>query len=185
MVDLFQQQEATPAAYPDAPSGLSTAAAALDAAMIWQRIEAYTAHRYTAREIVWTISGLAGDEWTPPIGPLVSQTAERWDGEAWASVTILSGPVGLCLPSDGTFKITAQVGAGDVPAAVSEAYRRYAEYSAEIGENGMLVGHPSHTDHSAKIGEAVNESFSRSPTWAARALQLSGAADLLRPYRRA
>lgn len=185
MVDLLQQQEAVPAAYPDAPSGLSTAAAALNADMIWQRIESYIAHRYAVREIVWTISGFAGDEWQPPIGPLVSQTSERWDAGAWVSVTILPGPLGLCLPSDGTFKITAQVGAGDVPAAVSEAFRRLAEYSAEIGENGMVVGHPSYTEHSAKIGDAIDESFSRSPTWAARALQLSGAADLLRPYRRA
>ena len=185
MIDLLQQQEAIPEAYPDAPTGLSTDAAALDESMIWQRIEGYIAHRFTVREIAWTVSGFAGDEWQAPIAPLVSHTAEKWDAGAWVSATLTAGPVGLCLPSDGTFKITAQVGGGDVPAAVSEAFRRLAEYSAEIGENGMIVGHPSHTEHSSKIGAAIDESFSRSPTWAARALQLSGAADLLRPYRRA
>lgn len=179
MIDILQQQEAVPAAYPAAPSGLSTEAAALDAGMIWQRIESYIAHRYTVREIVWTVSGLAGDEWQPPIGPVVSQTAEKWDAGAWASVTILPGPLGLCLPSDGTFKITAQVGAGDVPAAVSEAFRRLAEYSADTEDRAGA------TDYSTDLGGAIKESYSRYPSWLARAMQYSGAADLLRPYRRA
>jgi hypothetical protein len=178
MIDLLQQQEAVPAAYPDAPSGLTAEAEALDADMIWARIEAYTAHRYTVREIVWTISGFAGDEWTPPIGPVVSQTAERWDGEAWGEVTLLAGPLGLCLPSDGTFKVTAQVGDGDVPVAVSEAFRRLAEYMAD---DPGRVGTTSFTD---KIGP-LEESITRAPTWLARAMQYSGAGDLLRNYRRA
>lgn len=185
MIDLLQQQEAPPEAYPDAPSGLSDEAAAVSADMLWQRIESYIAHRFTAREIVWTISGFAEDEWQAPIVPLVSHTAQKWDAGAWVSATLTAGPVGLCLPSDGTFKITAQVGGGDLPAAVSEAFRRLAEYSAEITDDNMMTGHPSHTTHSAKIGSAVDESFTRYATWAARALQLSGAADLLRPYRRA
>ena len=57
MIDLIKQFEAVPADYPDAPAGLSTAAAALDAAMIWARIEAYTSHRWTVREVVWTLTG--------------------------------------------------------------------------------------------------------------------------------
>ena len=184
MIDLLQQQEALPGAYPDAPSGLTANAAALDESMIWQRIESYIAHRFTVREIIWTVSGFAGDEWQAPIGPIVWQDAERWDTGSWVSVTMLPGPIGLCLPSDGTFKITAQVGAGDVPAAVSEAFRRLAEYSAEIGEYNSRSGHAGSTSIDFDVGE-LKVSHERYASWAARALQLSGAADLLRPYRRA
>lgn len=183
MVDILKQQEAAPAAYPTVPGGLSENAAAVDSEMLWQRIESYIAHRFTVREIVWTVSGFAGDEWQPPIGPLVSHTAERWDAGAWASVTVLPGPVGLCLPSDGTFKITAQVGAGNVPAAVLEAYWRLAEYSAEIGDYNSRSGHAGSTNASMNV-QGLNFQNERIVTWAAKAMQLSGAADLLRPYRR-
>jgi len=58
------------------------------------------------------------------------------------ALTLLDGPLGICLPHGGTYRITAQVGAGDVPAPVSEAFRRLAEYSAEIGDTGMVGGAP-------------------------------------------
>lgn len=185
MIDILKETEAIPAAYPDAPSGLSTAAAALDADMIWARIEAYTAHRFTPREVVWVMMAEAEDEWSPRLTPLVSHTAEQWNGVAWMTIDLIAGPLGFCLPYTGNFQITAQVGAGEVPAPVSEAFRRLAEYSAEIGADAMVAGHNAHHSHSVNIGSAVQESFDRSPTWAARAIQLSGAADLLRPYRRA
>lgn len=184
MADLLKQLEAEPESYPTV-SGLSTAAAAQNADMLWQRIESHIAHRWTAREVIWTLEGSEGEDWQAPLTPVASHTAQKWESGAWVSIVLASGPVGLCLPSDGTFKITAIVGGGDVPEAVAEAYRRLAEFSAEIGKDSMLTGHPSHTSHSAQIGTGITESFTRSGTWAARALQLSGAADLLRPYRRA
>lgn len=184
MIDMIKQTEAIPATYPDAPSGLSDAASALDADMLWQRIESYVAHRWTDREVIWTLTGNSGDQWHPPLAPVLSRAAHFW-GDQWESLTLEDGPLGLCLPFDGTYRITAQVGSGTVPAAVNEAFKRLAEYSAEIGDNGMATGHPSQTAHSMSIGDAINESFDRPATWAARAMQLSGAADLLRPYRRA
>ena len=178
MIDLIKQFEAVPAEYPTAPAGLSTAAAALDAAMIWARIEAYTSHRWTVREVVWTLMGGGGDQFHPRLVPMVSRVAHVWDGAAWEALTLLEGPLGICLPRDGTYRITAQVGAGDVPAPVSEAFRRLAEYMAD---DPGRVGTTSFTD---KIGP-LEESVHRAPTWLARAMQYSGAGDLLRPYRRA
>lgn len=177
-IDILKQFEAVPASYPDKPLGLSAAASSLDADMIWARVEAYTAHRWTVREVVWTVLGDSGDQFHPPLTPVVSHVAHRWDGAAWASLTLLDGPLGIILPHDGTFKITAQVGGGDEPASVLEAYRRLAEYSADIEERAGA------TDYSADLGGAIKESYSRYPSWLARAMQYSGAADLLRPYRR-
>jgi hypothetical protein len=177
MIDLIKQFEDVPAAYPDAPDGLSDDAAALDAAMIWARIEDYTAHRWTPREVVWTLLGDGGDQWHPPLTPIVSREGHYW-GDQWEGLTLLDGPLGVCLPFDGTYKITAQVGAGDVPAPVSEAFRRLAEYMAD---DPGRVGTTSFTD---KIGP-LEESVNRAPTLLARAMQYSGAGDLLRPYRRA
>lgn len=107
-IDLIKQFEAVPAAYPAAPSGLSTAAAALNAGMIWARIEAYTAWRFTEREVVWTLLGDGGDQWHPPLTPLVSREAHFW-GDQWEALTLLDGPLGICLPYDGTYRITAPV----------------------------------------------------------------------------
>lgn len=174
MIDLLAQSEAVPTVYPDAPPNLTSAAKALNAGTIWARLESWCAYRWSPRAVAWTIQGRAGDEFTPPLGPLVSHSVESWWDATWTGVDLVPGPLGLCLPSDGTFRITGQVGAGPVPVPVSEAYRRLAEYSAEVGTGAD--GHTSVSD-----GEV---SFERAATWAARAIQNSGAADLLRPYRR-
>jgi hypothetical protein len=67
-----------------------------------------------------------------------------------------------------------------VPAAVDEAVKRLADYlSAEsLAPSGAR-------SYSINIDQAVSESVSMMPNHMARALQNSGAADLLRPYRRA
>ncbi|WP_085307944.1 hypothetical protein [Planktotalea arctica] len=177
MIDLIKQFEDVPAVYPDAPDGLSTAAAAMDANLIWARIEAYTAHRFTAREVVWTLLGDAGDQFHPRLAPVVSSFAHHW-GDEWDAVTLQSGPLGFVLPFDGTYRITAQVGAGLVPAPVSEAFRRLVEYMSE--EDG-----PSGSSSFVSSIGPLEESVTRSPNWMARAMQQSGAGDLLRSYRRA
>lgn len=179
MVDLIEEVEAVPAAYPTIdPRWLGGEAVEAiwerdpGSNQIWQRIEAYTRTRYTPREVIWIIDAMAGDEWQPPLGPIVSQTAERWDGDAWASVTLADGSLGLSIPSDGRFRITAQVGGGASPPAVQEAFLRLHEYARGIAESYK--------------GEAAvgYEDGSLPPSWAARSLQLSGAADMLRPYKR-
>jgi len=184
MACTLKQVEAIPATYPATQDGLSVEAAALDPAMIWQRIESYIAHRWTARAVVWTVEGPG--EWEPPLTPATVSEVEVWDGTAWAEAFPAASALGgYDLACAGPYRITASVGAGTVPAAVNGAFRRLAEYSAEIDSNGMVPGHPSHSSHSVDIGGAINETFDRPATWAARAMQHSGAADLLRAYRRA
>lgn len=178
MIDLLKQIEEVPAAYPDAPTSLSTAATALDANMIWARIESYTAHRFSERDVIWIIEGGTGDLWSPPLTPLVSHTAEFWMDGGWEPITLLPAPIGLCLQGGGSYRITAQVGAGDVPAPILESFRRLAEYLADD------PGTAGASSTSVAIGP-IQESLDRSPAWVAKAMQNSGAADLLRPYRRA
>ncbi len=177
MAVTLKQVEALPDDFPDGPGGLSAAALALDGDAIWQRIEAYVAHRWSPRSVVWTVEG-EGD-WEPPLAPAVVQSVEVWEAGAWvASVSIPSPYGGLCLLGDGPYRITATVGGDDVPAAAQEAFRRLAEYMAE-GESN-----PGASSYKIDLGQ-LSESVERAPTWLARALQLSGAADLLRPYRKA
>ncbi len=180
MIDVLDQSESAPASYPSV-AGLSDKADALDQDMLWQRIESYIAHRWRVREGVWGLTGEEDDERRLPLTPLISHEAKKWESGAWVSTTIAAGPVGLCLPSDGTFRVTAQIGgAGTVPAAVLEAFRRLAEYSTET------EGHGGVSEYSVSLGSgAIQKSYSRDPAFMARAFINSGAANLLRPYRRA
>ena len=180
-IDLIKQFVEAPAAYPAAPSGLSARAAALDADMIWARIEAYTAWRFTEREVTWTLIGDGGDQFNPRLTPVVSREGHVWRQEAWVPVDLLDGPLGIILPFDGTFKVTAQVGGGDVPAPVSEAFRRLAEY-LEGARNS--TNEPGASSVRTSIGDDLDFEVERNPNWMARAMQQSGAGDLLRPYRR-
>jgi len=77
------------------------------------------------------------------------------------------------------FRVTATVGSDDEPPeAVLEAFRRLAEYLADEPDRSAA------SSYSVNMGGAIEESYNRNPAWVARALELSGAADLLRPYRR-
>ena len=183
MAVTLKQVEAVPATYP-AVTGLSVAAAAIAPAMIWQRIESYIAYRWTARAVVWTVEGPG--EWVPTLTPATITTVEVWESPAWVLAFPVASPLGgYDLASEGPYRVTGTVGAGTAPAGVLEAFRRLAEYSVEVTKDGMVSGHPSHTSHSTDIGDAIKESYTRSANWTARAMQLSGAADLLRAYRRA
>jgi hypothetical protein len=177
MATTIKAVEAIPDTYPDAPDGLSTAAAALAPALIWQRIESYIAWRWTSRTVTWIADGPG--EWTPPLTPATVSTVEIWAGTDWADVTPDASPLGgYWLPGCGPYRFTGTVGSGDVPAAVSEAYRRLAEYfAAKAGRQGA-------TSESVAAG-SINLSVRRSASWMAEAIQNSGAGDLLRPYRRA
>jgi hypothetical protein len=181
MVELIKETEAIPTSYPSVTPYPHTnfdvpieQDAQIEPALIWQRIEAYIAHRWTEREVVWIIAADAGEEWTPRLTPVNSHSAERWDGAAWQAVTLLDGPEGLCMPSGGRYRITASVGAGDPPEAVREAFRRLHEYARGIAESWRTETAQYRSDTSQAVAG-----------WAGKAIQLSGAADLLRNYRRA
>jgi hypothetical protein len=181
MTTTLRQSEAVPASYPDAPAGLSTAAAALDPKFIWHRIESYIAYRWTERAVTWTVEGMGW--WVPPLTPATITTTEVWRGGVWEDAELSPAPLGgYCLPGCGPYRFTATVGGGspapEVPAAVSEAFRRLAEYMA------AETGNPGASSEAITIGE-ISTNIRRSASWMASALQNSGAADLLRPYRRA
>lgn len=182
MAETLKAVEGLPASYP-AVTGLSVAAAALDASVIWQRIESYIAWRWTSRSIVWTVEGAR--DWTPPLTPATVATVEEWQGTAWAAVTLTASPLGgYCLPALGPYRLTGTVGAGTPPAGVLEAFRRLAEYSVEAKDSGGFKGRPGATSGTFNLG-SVTQSFDRAPNWVARAIINSGAGDLLRAYRRA
>lgn len=177
MVSILKRTEDTPAKYPAGASGLSAAALNLSREMIWHRIEAYTAHRWTARDVVWVVEGPG--EWVPDLTPATVNTVEIWQDDAWVAVTLDPSPLGgYCLPGCGPYRFAASVGSGTVPEPVIEAYRRLAEYMAEQPER-QGAGR-----YSMDLG-GLREEFDRRPDWLARAMQNSGAGDLLRPYRRA
>ncbi len=187
MAATLKQTEETPAAYPVLEGDFLSNGQALPAGAndwIWQRIEAYIAHRFTPRQVVWTVEGCG--EWAPPLVPAEVTAAQKWELGGWVEVTLPEGPFGYELPSDGPFRITAMVGGGEVPAAVMAAACRLADYAlyAPDPEAGPQLWATSGT-YRAQGENAAESSFQRSIAWISKAMQHSGAADLLRPYRRA
>lgn len=179
MPDLLEQIEAVPASYPPAPSGLPEGAAALDNAMLWQRIEQWVAYRWTARNVVWIVTGPGHFE--PRLFPATITKAEVWRNDAWEELTLPASPLGgLRMLGDGPYRFTATVGGGTVPPAVNEAYRRLAGYLADASAHSLPPGARSFTH---AVGD-VSVSVRGSATWQAQAIESSGAGDLLRPYRR-
>jgi hypothetical protein len=177
MAATLKEVEATPASYPASPAGLSPAAAALDQAALWQRIEAYCRVRWTVREVVWLVEGEG--PWEAPLEPSALNMVEVWERGAWGECTPAASPWGgHDLPGDGPYRITADVGGADVPAAVNEAFRRLAEYLADATDRSGV------SNYSVSLGGDIEESYQRNSAWVARAMDLSGAADLLRPYKR-
>jgi hypothetical protein len=183
MAVTLKQTEGIPSAWPAVPAGLSAAAAALPSAVIWQRLEGWIAHRWAPRSVVWIVEG-PGD-WSAPLSPASIATVEAWGGAGWAEAFPAASPFGgYGLATGGPYRFTGTAGAGPVPAAGNEAYRRLAEYMGDAGEPSMWKGRAGATSTNVDLG-SVKQSFDRSATWLAKALHNSGAADLLRPYRSA
>ncbi len=176
MAVTIRQTEGPPEYYPDPPDGLSTAAAAIDQATIWQRIESYIAARYSVRDVEWLVEG-CGD-WCPPLKPATVATIAIWRDDAWQVVDdVRPSPTGYVLAGAGPYRFAGTVGLDDdeVPGLVLEAYRRLAEYLAAVVDKPGLR---SENIPGIWSGEFDNRAK-------ARALQDSGAADLLRNFRRA
>ncbi|MBM3655254.1 MAG: hypothetical protein FJX06_21110 [Alphaproteobacteria bacterium] len=176
MATTLRQEEAAPPSYPATPPGLSTGAAAIDAAIIWQRIETYIARRYTARDVTWTVEGCG--EWIPPLAPATISTTEVWSRAGlWETAYLAASPLGgFILPATGPYRFVASVGGGDVPAAVAEAFRRLAEYFAAVATHANPGVREENIDG---IGSTTFDAGA-----VAKAMERSGAGDLLRPYRR-
>lgn len=166
-METLQQVEAIPAAYPT--SGHDA---------LWQRIESYCAHRWTARSVTWRVQGPG--QWAPPLFPATLTGVDVWTGTEWVEAFPAPSPLGgYVFESVGPYQITATVGADNTaPAAVVEAFERLRDYLA--APNPV----PGAGRYRRQIGD-VSISYDRSAHWQAHALDKSGAADLLRPYRRA
>jgi hypothetical protein len=177
MAVTLRQRESIPDEYPEAPDNLSAAAQAIVTA-VWQRIESYVAQRWTERDVTWIVEGPG--EWVPPLSPATISTIEVWTnvGE-WEAAELSASPLGgYFLPGVGLYRIKATVGGGDVPEAVSEAFKRLAEYMA------TKPGKAGAASEGISAG-TISLSHRRSASWRAEAMSNSGAGDLLRPYRRA
>lgn len=149
---------------------------------IWLRLESYISRRWTARQASWIVKGPG--EFRAHLSPLSGVTVDLWDDITftWSSVICEPSPLsGFYLPRCATYRITGTLGGGTVPAAVIEAYKRLAAYSAELEASNMP---PGVTSHSVEIGDGLDENFERPSNWIARAMINSGAGDLLRAFRR-
>lgn len=184
MIEMLDEIEAAPSSYPSAPSGLGDVpeittgtAMPLEPAMIWARIEAWVRYRWTARSVTWIVTG-PGD-FNPPLTPVTATTSsERWDGAAWQTEALdASFMGGWILPGDGPYRIVADVGGGTVPEIVLQAYRRYHDYVADT------PGRRLHTSKSVAAGSATYN-WDKPELRLERAMVKSGAADLLRAFRR-
>jgi hypothetical protein len=165
--EFLSETEGEPASYPALPGTFT-----VTTAVVWRRLENWIRHRWAERTVTWVVQGPG--TWEPRLTPATVDTAERWDGSAWQTVTLTPAPLGYEL-DDHTYRITATVGStDDPPDAVLEAGKRLAEYLDQAGAD-PAKGHSSVTDG--------DYSFDRPASWAARAMHYSGAADLLRGYR--
>lgn len=151
---------------------------------VWQRIEAWVSYRWGARSCTFIVETGTRRTWRPPLHPFTVETVEAWTGEAWEPVTLApdySG--GVTLGYATAYRFTGVLGTDDAPPAdVVEAYRRLADYFVAVRIHSPMIGSARHEQHAANGASVAIE---RAPTWTARAMQQSGAADLLRNYRRA
>lgn len=168
MMMTVKQIEAPPALYPavDGASGETLAAA-------WQRVEHHIAWRFSPREVIWRVLS-DGGEWQPPLAPVTAITVQVGTDAPYEPE---SGPMGGWMLPCGTVKVSATVGKFPAPWAVLTAVRRLAAYLA-AGDK-LPAG----------VTRFSSGSFNAAVRWdqisPALAIVNSGAADLLRPYRRA
>ncbi|MDO5613628.1 MAG: hypothetical protein Q4G14_10370 [Paracoccus sp. (in: a-proteobacteria)] len=142
----------------------------------WQRVEHYTAWRFVPRNVCWLLDSQGG-EWHPPLRPYRDLTARRWTGDGYETVQLARAPGGWRIPA-GRYEISAVVGDGIAPAIVCRAVQRLAEYLRDAGQQPAGV-----RSYSINAGQ-LSESLTLHPNAEARAMQASGAADLLRGFRR-
>lgn len=187
--------EGAPASYPQvvAPTPADGSQLQMIANTAWQRVEAYIAHRWGSRSIEYIADGPGS--WQPRLTPTTITSAEIWRDGAWAPVTLAADPFGGYNLDAETYCFTGTCGSDDEPPrAVKSAVFRLIEYFLAVDETPRDERplrsfsyerrgvDPLASVHSPAPDQGV--SFERTgATWVSRALQHSGAADLLRPFR--
>lgn len=171
----LEQIEALPDNYPQLTPKVPDA--------VWARLESYIAWRFTDRTVVWIVEGCG--QWKAPLTPATFTMIESWDDttKTWTDITASppdASPLGgYCLPAIGPYRFTATVGDDvDLPAVVAKAAQLLAAYMASD------PGTPGATRRRDEVFGLSMTDVWLQPTWMARAMQNSGAGDLLRPYRR-
>ena len=141
--------------------------------VVWQRIEAWITRRWPARSVIYVAEGPGW--WQPRLEPFTATTTELWRANAWEACTLDPSPMGgLELPGEGLYRVTGTAGDdGDIPDDVHEAFARLYQYFRGIGQSAWTETAIYRTGEAQAVA-----------SWAAKAIHLSGAADLLRPYRK-
>lgn len=147
----------------------------------WHRIESYTAIRFGLRSFEAIVEGPGNFE--VPLYPATILTVEKWLDNSWTAVSLAPSPLGgLVLDEIGPFRVSGHVGSSDTPPeGFRLAVERLAHYLIAIRDTA--TEELSSTITKSQIGPLSMEK-QRATNFAARAIQLSGAADLLRPFRR-
>jgi len=162
MTSLFIESETEiSTTYPDAPN---------DDPVIWDRLEAFCNFRWSETVMEFVVNPPCEIQWQPPYEPF---TVDLVNGEAATPDDF--GAVTLREKS----KVRATIGGATPSATVLKAYERLADYMAATDDA------PGGTSrYSVTIGD-LSESWSRHPDYMARAIHNSGAADLLRKFKKA
>lgn len=173
MAVTVTQVESDPEFYPEieTPEGVSPAA-------VWRRIEHYCTMRWSRRTVTWTVSG--SGEWVSPLNDATVMTFETWQNGDWIECDPGASPLGYFFNGSGPHRVFAMVGKTSAPEDVTLAANRLAAY---LGEASSETAIPGATGGRNEVGD-VAWSVERSANWLADAMRKSGAADLLRRYRK-
>lgn len=165
---------------PETRPAVEGADTAVPASVVWERLEKWTNYRWGVRNVLFLVQG--SGPWEPRLRPATFVSAERWEFGDWVPAEVSAHPLGFDLPDNGDdpFRLAFTVGAATASDTVKDAFRRLTNYMAET-EGAFAVAGASSV--SGSIG-SYSKSWRRSPSWRARAMEHSGAGDLLRPYRR-
>jgi hypothetical protein len=150
--------------------------------VLWRRVEEYIAWRWPERTVQWIVEGPG--EWHPPLTPATISTVEVWSraGEWETATNLCVSPFGgWYLACTGPYRFTGAAGDddADVPETIRTALQRLDSYISAVRMK------PGVSAQSVNVGDALQQNQRFDPDAMALAMQRSGAADLLRAYRRA
>lgn len=155
----------------------------VDPRVVWSRIEEWIAYRWGERPVSFFVEGFGGD-WRAPLHPFTLVQVEAWDGGGWTEVELPAAPLGWRLGSAQYYRFTGTTGADETPPPeVMEAARRLQVFWASARETGDGSIGLASSQQNVSEGD-LTVSWNRPQGWLGRAIHSSGAADLLRKYRR-
>lgn len=161
----IEDEEIISIQYPPAPDDIECD----NPEIIWDVMENYVATRWSTAEVQFTVHSPCRNNWRPPYRPF---TIEFVDGDA-AEVNQF-GEVTL---EPGRHSVTCTIGGQPVTAGVETAFSRLFAYYQDV------TNRSGYARYSVNLGGDLSESWSRLK--GNSAIGNSGAAELLRKYRKA